>query len=165
MTPEELFDKNINLAYSIYRRKYPIYDEDNEQLALIGFWKACQAYDSSKGTLSALATKYICTEIHNAYRGKRIEALSLDRPMESEEPFMEIVSGSDGVDSAIELRSMIERLTPRQREICEMLEVGMKPVEIARALRVSPEAVHQIIRRIRTKLKKGMNDGNLRDVR
>ncbi|HSQ90169.1 sigma-70 family RNA polymerase sigma factor [Romboutsia sp.] len=53
MTPQELFDKNINIAYKVaHKFADKVSDEIREdfiQEALIGLWYACENFDENKG--------------------------------------------------------------------------------------------------------------------
>lgn len=62
----EMFNKNVNIAYKIanrYRTNYPEEYEDIKQVALLGLWKAIQHYNP-KWALSTIAYKTIFNNIN-----------------------------------------------------------------------------------------------------
>lgn len=66
----EMFNKNVNIAYKIanrYRINYPEEYEDIKQIALLGLWKAIQHYNP-KWALSTIAYKTIFNNINDYLR-------------------------------------------------------------------------------------------------
>ena len=65
MTPEELYFKNEALVYHVLNKKFPMsrFDDDFQQIARLGLWKACLRYDETKSKFSTYAVPAIENEI------------------------------------------------------------------------------------------------------
>lgn len=78
---EKLYLENENLVYGTLHRYFPTlaFDEDIQQIARIGLWKACLNYDADKSCFSTAAYKFITNEVRMELRKKRrkMEALTV----------------------------------------------------------------------------------------
>ena len=72
----QLYYENEKLAYWLVHRYFPDLDTDEDilQEARIGLWKACLNYDESVGTLSALATRCVKTQVLMKLRNKKLKS-------------------------------------------------------------------------------------------
>ena len=72
MTPEELYLKNEALVCHVLNKKFPMnrFDDDFQQIARLGLWKACLRYDETKSKFSTYAVPAIENEIKMELRKK-----------------------------------------------------------------------------------------------
>lgn len=69
---ERLYLENEKLIYGALYQYFPAlaFDEDIQQIARIGLWKACLNYDADKSCFSTAAYKFIKTEVLQELRKK-----------------------------------------------------------------------------------------------
>ena len=148
-----LFDDNVQLAYWIGHKYFHDIDEDGEQCALIGLWKACENYDPSKGKLSAYATPYIIKAVSRHYKKEnKHRNLSTDAEIAEDFTLLDTMASNDDTERTVAVADLLNRLKPREKEIALMKGGGLSNREIAKAYGISAQRVNQIIRTIRQKM-------------
>lgn len=173
MNNEELFEKNINLAYKIantYRDKYPTEYEDIKQVALIGLWKAVQKYDGVS-KLSPFAGVVINREIirYTSKQIKHLETSHLEASspngleilgcVKSEEEEIEDMITKNDNDNAFKELIQNANLTPKEKETLKELRKGLNIIQIAQKHNVSKQRISQRKQNIFRKIEKARNDG------
>lgn len=164
-TKDDLIRKNANLVRYVIDRCYPTlrHDDDLYQVGLIGLWKAIERYDPQKGAFSSYAYSCIRCELADEFRrrGKqRLKTISLDTQVtskDSEVRLGDIIPGDKDVPY-VDTELFLTNLSPLERTTFEALTNGNSPVEIARDLGVSRQAVHKTCRRIRRKWRDAYGD-------
>ena len=131
-------------------------DEDGEQCALIGLWKACENYDETKGCkLSAYATPFIIKEVSKYYKAEnKHKAMSIDAELADTDGgrLLDCLKAKDNTEFSATTKAALDRLKPREKEIAIMKGGGMSDREIAEIYGISKQRVYQIVRIIRKKL-------------
>lgn len=138
---EQLFLENKNLAYHVLHRNYPSYgqNEDMQQEALLGLWKACLTYSSNKGQFSTYAGQCVLNQIRGALRGsvKHPETVSLNHPMGSAGATLEdlIEDHCPGTDEGlIDLKVFLAGLPERELKLIQLSIAGFTQEEIGKRL-------------------------------
>lgn len=69
---ERLYRENEKLVHGALRRYFPklAFDEDIQQIARIGLWKACLSYQEDRACFSTAAYKFIANEVRMELRRK-----------------------------------------------------------------------------------------------
>jgi len=151
-----LFEENIPLAYWIAHKYFHDIDEDGEQCALIGLWKACEHFDPDKNCkLSAYATPFIIKEVSRYYKAEnKHKAMSIDAELADTDGgrLLDCLKAKDDTEFTATTKAALDRLKPREREIAIMKGGGMSDPEIAKIYGISKQRVYQIVRIIRKKL-------------
>ena len=155
---EKLFSENSNLIYAALSKYLPeeAKDEDIQQIAAIGLWKACLAYDEGAGTkFITFAYRCMRNEIYvELRRRKRREinppSLSLEQRVSADCCFTwaDIIPGDMDVDWA-DFEGLYAALSERQQFILRERLRGTKTKDCAAALGVSREIYSSEWRRIR----------------
>ena len=154
MTPEELYFENEALVYHVLHKKFPMsrFDDDFQQIARLGLWKACLRYDETKGKFSTYAVPAIENEIKMELRKmsrKPIET-SLDA----------LITDTSGLTSSgicmgeqdvgfIDTIWVDKELTDRQKRILSLLYDGMVQADIAREIGISQTMISREVTKIR----------------
>ena len=154
MTPEELYFENEALVYHVLHKKFPMsrFDDDFQQIARLGLWKACLRYDETKGKFSTYAVPAIENEIKMELRKmsrKPIET-SLDALIRDtdELTISGICMGEQDV-GFIDTIWVDKELTDRQKRILSLLCDGMVQADIAREIGISQTMVSREVSKIR----------------
>ena len=154
MTPEELYFENEALVYHVLHKKFPMsrFDDDFQQIARLGLWKACLRYDETKGKFSTYAVPAIENEIKMELRKmsrKPIET-SLDTLImdTSGLTISEICIGEQNV-GFIDTIWVDKELTDRQKRILSLLYDGMVQADIAREIGISQTMISREVAKIR----------------
>lgn len=144
---EKLFQENIRLAYWTVSRYYPslLKDEDIEQEASIGLWKACLTYNEEKSQFSTYAVKCISSQILVALRTRRrwarLEAVSLDEHLDEdgELTLAGMVSDPAGSveTSGVFVEDFINTLSERDKKVVHYKLQGMKQKEAAKEMGIT----------------------------
>ena len=158
MTPEELYFKNESLVYYVLNKKFPMnrLDDDFQQIARIGLWKACLRYDETKGKFSTYAVPAIENEIKMELRkmSKKpievsLEALVKDTDENSETLTISgMLIGEQDV-GFVDTIWVDKELTDRQKRILGLLYDGMVQADIAREVGISQTMVSREVSKIR----------------
>ena len=154
MTPEELYFKNEALVYHVLHKKFPMsrFDDDFQQIARLGLWKACLRYDETKGKFSTYAVPAIENEIKMELRKmsrKPIET-SLDALITDTSglTISEICMGEQDV-GFVDTIWVDKELTDRQKRILSLLYDGMVQADIAREIGISQTMISREVAKIR----------------
>ena len=154
MTPEELYFENEALVYHVLHKKFPMsrFDDDFQQIARLGLWKACLRYDETKGKFSTYAVPAIQNEIKMELRKmsrKPIET-SLDALIrDADELTISGVCMSEQDVEFIDTTWVDKELTYRQKRILSLLYDGMVQTEIAKEIGVSQTMISREVAKIR----------------
>lgn len=159
---KELFEENIGLAYWAVGKYFPLLvgDEDIQQEALIGLYKACLVYDESKGKFATLAIAVIMNEIRMFFRRANKEkavVISLNDPVpgtDEELLIMDIIPDPSQQICGVSYNSLKEftkTLTGRYKKVLEMKVEGFTQSEIAKAVGISQSQCGKDLRRIKDK--------------
>ena len=152
MTAEELYLANEKLAYWMLAKFYPAFqmDEDYQQVAKIGLWKACLGYKEDAQTkFSSYASRCILNEICNYFRDSGqtsrdgISSLSLDVQINDDTTLANLIPGDKDV-LFIDFNGFWESLTSREKKIVAMLIQGLTNREIGNNIGVSNQRVSEI---------------------
>ncbi|MEA5084371.1 MAG: sigma-70 family RNA polymerase sigma factor [Lachnospiraceae bacterium] len=163
---KELFSENIKFAYWVLNRYYPGYvnNEEAKQICLIGLWRACQAYDTSKGgKITTIACICIQNQMRLFFRGvkKNNRFQYVDSEIYTDEGkvinIFDIIPDekADVVSESFCLREMLSVLDQREQRIVLMRLQGISQVEISKKLNLSQAQIARIITKIKIKIKKG----------
>lgn len=158
MTPLELFHENEKLVYHVINRYYPTFvgNDDVEQEALLGLWKACDTYDENK---NLQFSTYACTVIINTirmYLRTILKPSDILREAESldanafNDPNSPDRYDTYGVDMEwLDSKGFMYHLTPRQKRIVCLRIKGYTMRRIAEKLGVSYTLIWRELKRIR----------------
>ena len=158
MTPEELYFKNEPLVYYVLNKKFPMnrFDDDFQQIARLGLWKACLRYDETKSKFSTYAVPAIENEIKMELRKMSrkpievsLEALVKDTNENSETLTVSgMLIGEQDV-GFVDTIWVDKELTDRQKRILGLLYDGMVQADIAREIGISQTMVSREVAKIR----------------
>lgn len=154
MTPEELYFKNEALVYHVLHKKFPMsrFDDDFQQIARLGLWKACLRYDETKGKFSTYAVPAIENEIKMELRkmSRKPTETSLDTLIRDtdELTISGICIGEQDV-GFIDTIWVDKELTDRQKRILSLLYDGMVQADIAREVGISQTMISREVTKIR----------------
>lgn len=159
MTPEELYFKNEKLVYHVLHKKFPMscFDDDFQQIARLGLWKACLRYDETKCKFSTYAVPAIENEIKSELRKMSrkpieisLDALIRDTPDDDDRlTISEICIGEQDV-GFVDTIWVDKELTDRQKRILSLFYDGMFQADIAREIGISQTTVSKEIAKIRS---------------
>jgi RNA polymerase sigma factor (sigma-70 family) len=146
---ERRYLENEKLIYGALHKYFPALasDEDIQQIAGIGLWKACLNYDADKSCFSTAAYKFIKTEVLQELRKRRrrgkiatipFTALVCDLTTEGREE-LDILAISPSLDDIdwCDAETFWASLTERQQFIVKARISGLIDEEIAAALGLS----------------------------
>ena len=158
MTPEELYFENEALVYHVLNKKFPMsrFDDDFQQIARLGLWKACLSYDETKGKFSTYAVPCIANQIKMELRkmGRKpievsLEALVKDTDENSETLTISgMLIGEQDV-GFVDTIWVDKELTDRQKRILSLLYDGMVQADIAREIGISQTMISREVSKIR----------------
>lgn len=164
---EQLYRENEKLVHGALQRYFPTlaFDEDIQQIAGLGLWKACLHYDAAKSRFSTVAYKFIATEVlmelRKRCRKSEVSTISLNTLLHGSEidgmgelDIMGILPCADDIDWC-DTAAFWSSLTERQRFIVKARLAGSVFDSIAAELGVSTATVireKNIIRRKAEKL-------------
>lgn len=150
---EQLYRENEKLVHGALHRYFPTlaFDEDIQQIAGIGLWKACLNYDADKSCFSTAAYKFIKTEVLQELRKRRrrgkiatipFTALVCDLTTEGREE-LDILAINPSLDDIdwCDTAAFWSSLTERQRFIVKARLAGSVFDSIAAELGVSTATV------------------------
>ena len=158
MTREELYFENEALVYHVLHKKFSMsrFDDDFQQIARLGLWKACLRYDENKGKFSTYAVPAIENEIKMELRKKsrKLIEISLDdliRDTSDDTDGLTIFGICIG-DQDVGFVDTIwadKELTARQKRILSLLYNGMVQADIAREIGISQTMISREVTKIR----------------
>lgn len=164
--PEELFEKNQKLVYSILWRKFPTFakDEDIRQEAMLGLWKACLSWDPSKSKFSTYSTRCILNQIYMYFRKQAPlnQQISLNTPITGttqitladmlEEPIPSIR------EEKIALKELFDGLSPREAQLIQAKLDGKTQAEIGDLLDIAQPTCSKILARIKVRYERNIQE-------
>ena len=158
MTPEERYSSNEKLVYDMLKKYFPIYqhNEDMQQEARIGLWKACMSFQDDYGVaFSSYAFKCMRNEVLMALRkeNKIISIVSLNQLIDSEDPNIvleDVLTGDLDVDW-VDWETFCKKLTPLEKDICELRLLGFNQRGIAERLDCTPSYISRVLKKVREK--------------
>ena len=165
MTRQQLIEDNMRLVNYTICRYYP-WHKDNEdviQTGMIGLIKAADSWDTERSSFSNYAVWKIRAEIQmfvRKYYVNQVPAVSLDVEINNESDTSSLIDfqvGSPDVDY-FDVRPVYKTLTPREKQVFDLLRLGMSQSDIARELGLCRERVGQCTRKIRLKWEKTMRE-------
>ena len=158
MTPEESYFKNEPLVYYVLNKKFPMnrLDDDFQQIARLGLWKACLRYDETKSKFSTYAVPAIENEIKMELRKMSrkpieisLDALIRDTPDDADRlTILGTCMGEQDV-GFVDTIWVDKELTDRQKRILNLLYDGMVQADIAREVGISQTMVSREVSKIR----------------
>lgn len=160
---ERLYLENEKLIYGALQQYFPAlaFDEDIQQIAGLGLWKACLHYDAAKSRFSTAAYKFIANEVlmelRKRCRMSEVSTISLNTLLHGSEidgmgelDIMGILPCADDIDWC-DIEAFWELLTERQRFIVKARISGLIDEEIAAALDLSRTMIIHEKKNIRRK--------------
>ncbi len=94
---------------------------------------------------------------------EKIERIEEDlAPSEREVARRAAVDPRSGIALRLDLEAALEKLTPRQRQVVDLLASGHKEQEIADRLGISQPVVHKLLDKARLHLKKILGGGGIK---
>ncbi len=154
------FDENVGLVYYVFNKFYQNYrniEDDLIQEGLMGLWKACQTFDSLRGTeFSTYATvviKYaMCMYVRKIDR--RPKEYSLDRLVDKDESgmtFLNLVPHEEQEDPRdVYIIEVLMKVAKENNceEIVKMKLEGIKQVDIAKELGLHQSTISEKMRHL-----------------
>jgi RNA polymerase sigma factor (sigma-70 family) len=163
MTPEELFLANEKLVYQALKKYYPkiYFDEDLQQIARIGLWKACQTYNQDLSMFSTYAMHCIYNELimHFRYNGNPRRSNPNGAPISLSEPvgkdgeetsIEEIITGTTDI-GYVDFDGFWKSLTEEEKHIVVKKMNGKPQKQIGKELGMVQSTIHNKLIRIREK--------------
>ena len=153
MTAEELYLANERLAHWVLAKYYSRrqMDEDSQQVASIGLWKACVGFKESSGfTFSSDASRVMLNERNNYFRdSSRIyrdnySDISLNTIVSDDGTTLEMALPGDMDVQFMDLNGFWKSLTSKEKKIVKMLMNGLTNREIGKSMGVSNQRISEI---------------------
>lgn len=161
---EALYLKNRRIVPDVVKKYYRqyLYDDDVMQEAHLAFWRACCDYDPSRGSLYALAVRYILNEIRRLhmmanlqYRTPPAPLIPLDaQAMDGEGSPLHEMYGSQPDTGWLDSKAFLASLTDRERQVVQLAYCGYSQSEIAARIGVSRQSVSYCMKKVRSKFDK-----------
>lgn len=144
-----------------YYRQY-LFDDDVMQEAHLAFWRACCAYDPSRGSLYALAVRYILNEIRRLHMMANLQHRTPPAPlipldaqaMDGEGSPLHEMYGVQPDTGWLDSKAFLASLSDRERQAVQFAYCGYSQKEIAARIGVSRQWVNQCMQKARTKFDK-----------
>lgn len=159
----ELYESNERLVHYILRLKFPhyTYDEDIQQEAKLGLWKACKTYDPTKGKFSTYGCYCILNQLrrvfnHNLAQKRFIKhhVIYFDEPVYGEYDdctWSDVLVGNQDVAYSF-VQDSIERLSDREKKVLRYYANGFSQVQIVNKAKLSHLAVRTSMKNIKETL-------------
>ncbi|MGV8092952.1 MAG: RNA polymerase sigma-70 factor [Mangrovibacterium sp.] len=135
--------------------KNPDLSEDVAQEVLIKFWERREKFDDLNGAKSFLYVVVKNTCINMLKQTRANDDLSLLKELESESFLKQNIIDHE---TFLLVRSAVENLPTRMKEIIELSMQGMKNAEIAGQMGISPLTVHKAKKNAYRKLRELLKD-------
>ena len=154
---DQLIVDNLQLVYYTLHKHFPrwAFDEDMQQVGMIGLCKAADNYDPEKGKFSTMAVVYIRNEIINEFESRMsqkrtCEKASLNFEFDEDNALEDYIYGEHDVDFC-DREGLFKALSPKERMVAELLEQGYSQAEISRKTGEHKANVHFWVKRIKKK--------------
>lgn len=166
--PEELFNKNQSLVYSILWRKFPTFakDEDVRQEAMLGLWRACLTWDPKKSKFSTYSTKCIINHIYLYFRHQKKNPpemqISLNTPIADTDRLTLADMLEESIpsirDEQILFKDLIENLSPQEFQLVQAKMEGETQAEIANMLGISQPTCSKMLAKIKVRYERSIQE-------
>lgn len=162
-----LYEKYQDAALGALWRFYPQYanDEDFQQIARIGLWRACCEYDPTRGAFLTIAYKAVWSEIGHHFRIKGAQRrlpdellVELDAPRghtgrrtindESHVTLLDLLPDKSNLEW-VDLQGFLNALDDQHLEIVQLRLEGYTLQEIGQRFGVTRERIRQKLAEIR----------------
>jgi RNA polymerase sporulation-specific sigma factor len=157
---DALIVENQQLVFHTLHKYYPrwAYDEDIQQVGMIGLCKAADNYDPEKGKFSTFATKYILNTLRMEFRNRMrlcrtADTVSIELETAEDCTLQDTLAGEDDVDFC-DREGLFKLLAPKEKKVAELLEQGYSQVEICKKLGYTRSNVSLLARKIKHKWRK-----------
>lgn len=154
---DQLIVDNIPLVYYTLHKHFPrwAFDEDMQQIGMIGLCKAADNYDPEKGKFSTVAVVYIRNEIINEFESRMsqkrtCEKSSLNFEFDDDNTLEDHLCCEHDIDFC-DREGLFKALSPKERMVAELLEQGYSQAEISRKTGEHKANVHFWVKRIKKK--------------
>ena len=153
MTAEELYLANERLAHWVLAKYYSRrqMDEDLQQVARLGLWKACVGFKESSGfTFSSYASRVMLNELSNYFRDAsrtyrdNYSDISLNTIVGDDGTTLEMALPGDMDVQFMDLNGFWKSLTSKEKKIVKMLMNGLTNREIGKIMGVSNQRISEI---------------------
>lgn len=152
----KLIEENMNLVYFTINEYFPKYnkDEDMIQCGMVGLCEAAESWDESKSQFSTYAVRCIRSDILLELRRRQrhpLPSLSLDYEYSTSDgavPMSEFLQGDEDVEF-VDIRGVMDKLSPREQEVFALLSKGLKQTEIGEIYGLTNNRINQIARKIK----------------
>ena len=166
MTKEEMFNKNIKIAYKIANRyliNYANEYEDIKQIALMGLWKAVSTFDNTHA-FSTYGYTVISNEINCYLRTvkKHYNTISLKQEIKEDITLEDVLADKNNyiekLENSLDIENYISqirnsKLKEQEKIVFELTLKGYKQRQIAKIIGCSQAEVSRKIRKLRFKIK------------
>ena len=157
---DKLIVENQRLVSFTLHKYYPswAFDEDMQQIGMIGLCRAADNYDPTKGKFSTFATQYIINEVRHEFRRLSTQSrtgteVSVDLEVADDCTLEDMLVGDTDVDYC-DREMLFKTLKPKERKVAELLEQGYSQAEISRQLGYTRSNVSFLARNIKRKWRK-----------
>lgn len=158
MSPEERYLSNEKLVYDLLKKYFSMYSksEDMQQEARIGLWKACMTFDENHGVaFSSYAYRCMRNEVLMALRKEKHVSsfVSLNQLLDTGEGDLvleDVLTGDVGVDW-VDWEAFCQKLTPLEKDICQLRLLGFNQSEIACELDYAQGYISRVLKNVRKK--------------
>ena len=161
---ETLYLENRRIVPDVVKKYYRqyLYDDDVMQEAHLAFWRACCDYDPSRGSLYALAVRYILNKIRRLYMMANLQYRTPPAPlihldeqaMDGEGSPLHEMYGSQPDTGWLDSKAFLASLTDRERQVVQLAYCGYSQSEIAARIGVSRQSVSYCMQKVRSKFDK-----------
>ena len=170
---EKLFLDNQKLAYFTLHRYFKTLadDEDFQQEALVGLWRACKAFDPERGCMfSTLACQCIRNAVLYELRQRKRHEVSGDFSLDDAPPTIasdntcatlaDIIEDPHAQDAheVLDGKQYLQGLPEDERAILEMRMQGMSQAQIAEITNQSQGNLSKRLKRIRAGYEKATRE-------
>lgn len=165
LAQESLFHENMGLAYFTLHRYFPdlSQDEDWQQVALLGLWKACMRYDTGREiAFSTFAVVCIKNEVLRNLRYEtkcnRLNTTSLSCIIgEEDTELSELIPDKNALDDVVymeifdSLENAKKKLSEKEKSTLKYLLLGYSQCEIAPLVGVTQAHISRLTKSIKRK--------------
>lgn len=160
---KQLFEKNDKLVYVFLHRKYGTlaFDEDIQQIARLGLWRACLTFDADRGMqFSTLAYRCMQNEVLQHFRREKKNVASscsiydLIGDPEDGLQLIETLASADRADDCISTMAYekaLASISDRDKRIVKLCIKGFTQKEVAQEVGISRPLVSRIIKHFQQK--------------
>jgi RNA polymerase sporulation-specific sigma factor len=160
---KQLFEKKDKLVYDFLHRKFGTlaFDEDIQQIARLGLWKACLAFDADRGMqFSTLAYRCMQNEVLQHFRREKknvVPSCSIYDPFGDPEDGIQLIEALTSVDRAddciptMAYEKALASISDRDKRIVKLCIKGFSQKKVAQEVGISQSVVSRIIKHFQQK--------------